>query len=451
MSLLLTMVTVQMVRISPRVTLYAALPLTLGLAVLRMAIRRLMLLFRSAQERVSALEQRVLEGFRGVRVLRDYGADELLFGTFDKENQELLRLRLRVSRIASFMLPVIHVVGNLAIGILLIWAALLVGDEALAVGEIAAYVAYLAMLVGLLFSIGWTLNAVQRGMVSLRRVHEVMPLDQPPPAPLGPPEPRRAAASGGTSLEARDLVLARGGHEILRGLSFRAMPGGHLGILGTVGSGKSSLVRALTALMEPSSGALYLGSRSYAELDPAEVRDRVRAVPDVPFLFTRTLEENIALVDPPGAIDPARVDQALHIAAFDPVAEGLADGKKTLVGEKGVTLSGGQKQRITLARAIYAGGEVLILDDVLSAVDHRTEQTILQRLAKWRSQGGRSTALINISNRVSALDDADEILVLDQGRVVERGSPTELARGSGIYAQTAALQRALEAARETAP
>jgi len=456
MTILLFMIASQMLSISVGVTLFAAIPLGVGLLILRRAIRSLVALNRDAQVRLAGLEQQVLEALKGVRVIREFGATRLLLGEFEKKNRELLEVRLKMCWIASFQLPAIRVVGQVAVGILLIWAAWMVDSEQLTVGEIAAYIAYIAMLVGVLFSAGWMLNSLQRGMVSLSRIDEVMPFG---PDTLDLPEKKISAApssdldqfagiSSSLTLEASSIRVVRDGRVLLDDISVLAQPGQQIGVLGTVGSGKSTLVRVLSGIEPFDSGELLLNGTPITDFPISMVRDQIRVVPDIPFLFTRSLEENVGLVDPPDQVDREKVKRALWVSCFAPDEEGLSDGIGTLVGEKGISLSGGQKQRITLARALYAGGNVLILDDILSAVDHHTEREILQRIARWRTAEGQGITLINISNRVSALADADEVLVLHQGVICERGTPADLAHSGGLFSRTLALQNALHGAQD---
>ncbi len=300
------------------------------------------------------------------------------------------------------------------------------------------------MLIGVLFSAGWMLNALQRGLVSLRRIVAVMPLDVPLEHPNQASDPVDEELPGSVRIDG--LCLQRDEHSILKDISFHLKEGQHLGILGTVGSGKTSLANILSGLLAPTSGTVEIGGGRLDSAHPERIWKRVRLVPDVPFLFTRTLAENVGFSSPPEDLDREKIRRSLYIAGFDVNAEGLSEGLDTLVGEKGIALSGGQKQRITLARALYDPGEILILDDVLSAVDHRAEQNILTRLHEWRSS--TPCTLINISNRVSALQDADHVLVLHQGRIEESGTPAELLKNDGLYARTYRLQAALQKSQD---
>jgi ATP-binding cassette subfamily B protein len=448
MVILLALIISQMVALSPTVTIFAILPLGIGLAVLRFAIKKLFALNRDGMLRLADMEQKVLEGLKGVRVVRDFGARALVEGSFNQQNQELLDLRLKMSRLMAFYLPIIRLAGHLAIGTLLIFAA--TQARYLTVGEIAAYIAYLTMLVSILFSTGWMLNSFQRGLISLQRIDEVMPLTSTTRNLNGPMGRTTNLKKGHVSLRVSGLMFQRDNRNILNDINLEVDPGQHIGILGTVASGKSTLARILSGLEEIETGSVDWDHNLFRILSPPFGADgslpcRIRLVPDVPFLFTRSIQDNVAFEDAPEDIDADRVREALRLACFDLNGEGLKDGVDTLVGEKGIALSGGQKQRITLARALYSQPDVLILDDVLSAVDHQTEQKILQRLSEWRRGEGKNGVLINISNRVSALAEADKVIVLHEGQIVERGTPEELAQSDGLYARTLLLQRATSA------
>ena len=438
MVILLVLIVAQMITLSATVTLFAILPLALGMIILRVAIKKLFTLSYEAQERLASMEQRVLEGLKGVRVVRDFGANALVAHGFDEQNDALLKLRIRIARITSFYLPCVRLAGHLAIGTLLIFAATLA--QHLTVGEIAAYIAYLTMLVALLFSTGWMLNSFQRGMISLNRIDSVMPMSEVSGLDKNQGQSGTKRAQNGFSLHVNDVDFEREGRLVLNKINLSAEPGQQIGILGTVASGKSTLARILAGLEIHEHGQVILRhSQAQANADEDIVAE-TRLVPDVPFLFTRSILENVAFDDKPESVDEDRAKEALEIACFDPLDEGLKDGIHTLVGEKGIALSGGQKQRITLARAIYSNPDVLILDDVLSAVDHQTERTMLSRLAKWREGPGKQCIIINISNRVSALTSADQIFVLHQGEIVERGTPSALKNSDGLYARTLQLQ-----------
>jgi ATP-binding cassette subfamily B protein len=441
--LLVAMILSQMISMSPLLTLYALLPLLLGILVLRLSIRYLMRLVRQSQIELAEVEQRVLEGLKGVRLVRDFGAQKLIVDGFEEGNQNLLKLRERMASIVAFHLPLVYVSGHIAIGVLLLWVANQAGEHSLNIGEIAAYIAYLTMLTAVLVQTGWMMNVVQRGLVSLRRINEIMPLheshDEPPVESFDPME--IGDPSQGLRLDSLSVDLDE--NSILKDISLSARPGQHIGILGTVGSGKSTLAAVMTGQLRNFDGKGTLHGVPLEELTVEAIGSAVRLVPDLPFLFTQQLDENVAFNEQQGTIDSEKVRAALAVASFNPDEENLTRGIETLVGEKGIALSGGQKQRITLARAIYAGGTILILDDVLSAVDHKTEHIILERLERWRRSDGNDIALINISNRVSALEGADEVIVLDKGQIIERGTPEELAKGTGLYATTRNLQRAL--------
>jgi ATP-binding cassette subfamily B multidrug efflux pump len=279
-------------------------------------------------------------------------------------------------------------------------------------------------------------NLIQRGMASWKRMLEV--LDTPPAitdAEAGDRITSPADIRGG--IEFRDLVFAYDGRPVLDHVSVRIEPGQTVAIVGTTGSGKSTLVNLIARLYEPPRGTVFVDGVDVREIPLAALRGAIGFVPQEPFLFSDTLSENVAFGAPAdgtqaaGADRMAAVVRAASIARLDKDLDDFPDGYETVVGERGITLSGGQKQRTALARAVMVDPRILILDDALSAVDTYTEEEILSRL---RGVMRQRTSII-ISHRVSTVRDADQILVLDEGRLAERGRHDDLVAQGGLYAE----------------
>jgi ATP-binding cassette subfamily B protein len=300
----------------------------------------------------------------------------------------------------------------------------------LTLGEFVAFSRYLVLLSWPLIAFGWVINLVQRGIASWERMLEVLD------APLEAQRevvPHPAIAGG---IEARHLSFEYPGATApaVDDVSFRIEPGQTLALVGATGSGKSTMVQLLARLREPARGTLFVDGIDVRDLDPAELRAAMAIVPQEPFLFSESVGGNIVFglgeewSDDPDIRRAAR--EAATLAALDRDVSDFANGYDTIVGERGITLSGGQKQRAALARALATKPRVLVLDDALSAVDTATEEKVLRGLAEVRK--GR-TCLI-VAHRISTVRDADLILVLDQGRVVERGTHDELVGLRGAYA-----------------
>ena len=433
----------KMVSIQATLTLLCLLPFSVAVVVLRHGIRLLLKRYRLAQEQIAAVSDAIMDSYSGVAVIQAFNAQDAFAARFDAANQAYLDNAVVMARLRAFYLPVVVVVGNACLFVLLLAGGNLVIDGALTLGAIAALAAYVSIVVASLNSLGWVINAIQRGLVSLGRVQEVLNV----PPPLGSGALAGEATASPATIEVRGLTFRyppgladAGGHgaaiprdeDALHDVSFRLGAGHTVGIFGPTGSGKTTLVNLLTRFLLPAPGTVFIDGRDVLEWPARELRDTLTVVPQDPFLFSRSIRENVGFSDLPAEIDEDRVEEALRLACLDTEMAQLAKGLDTVVGERGVTLSGGQRQRTALARAFYRRPRALVLDDVLSAVDHTTEKRLIEHI-RLRS-AGLSTLIV--SHRVSALMHAEEILVLDGGRIIDRGTHAELVSRPGVYADT---------------
>jgi len=308
----------------------------------------------------------------------------------------------------------------------------------LLVADIVAFIAYLNVLAWPTAAFGWMLSLVERGRAAMRRLEEILetePAIASPPGPL----PAHGLKDG---IEFRNVSFAynsqRNGHSALEGISFKLAVGKSVGLVGRIGSGKSTVAQLVPRLFDASSGEILLDGRNLTQLSLSDLRRMIGYVPQDPFLFSNSLRRNIALGRE--AYSEEELERAIKIAKLDRDLEIFPKGLETLVGERGVTLSGGQKQRATLARALIMDSPVLVLDDCLSSVDAQTEAEILAGLRPFLKE---KTCLI-ISHRISAVKEADEILVLDDGKIIERGDHEALVRRGGVYADLYQQQRLSE-------
>jgi ATP-binding cassette subfamily B protein len=308
----------------------------------------------------------------------------------------------------------------------------------LLVADIVAFIAYLNLLAWPTAAFGWMLSLVERGRAAMRRLEEILETE---PEISSPSTPLRADKLK-EAIEFRNVSFAYGrqknGHPALEGIHFKLPVGKTVGLVGRIGSGKSTVAQLLPRSFDVGTGAILMDGRDIRRLSLRELRAMMGYVPQDPFLFSTSLRRNLAF----GRDEYAEQElaQAIRIAKLDRDVEVFPQGLDTLVGERGVTLSGGQKQRATLARALMMDPPVLILDDCLSSVDAQTEAEILHGL---KSILREKTCLI-ISHRISAVKEADEILVLDEGKIIERGSHDELVRQEGVYAELYQQQRLSE-------
>ena len=430
-----------MVWISPRLTVYALVPMVVLPPVVFMFARVIHQRFEKIQEQFSTLSTMVQENLTGMRIVRAYVQEDSQAHQFDELNREYMDRNMDLVKVAGLFHPILALFSGAAMVIVLWVGGLEVIAGRITTGDYVAFGIYVAYLIWPLIALGWVVNLFQRGSASMGRLNKIFetePAVRPPENPVPLAEPRGA-------VEFRNVSFRYPGTErlVLENVSFSADPGQTVAVVGPTGSGKSTLVTLIPRIYDVTSGRVLVDGVDVRDLDSGELRSLIGMVPQDPFLFSATIEENIGLglgigldlgAEESGAEDedPDEVVlEAARVAQLHMAIEGFPKGWGTLLGERGVNLSGGQKQRTTLARAVARDPRILVLDDALSAVDTHTEALILDDLAHVME--GRTSFII--SHRVSAVMNADLILVLDGGRMVERGRHTELMALGGTYAQ----------------
>lgn len=423
-----------MIWISPRLTLFAMIPMVLLPVVVLGFGGVIHRRFEEIQEQFSSLSTFVQENLTGVRIVRAYTQEQEQARQFDAHNQDYRSKNMRLVLTAGAFHPLLTLISGTAM-VLVTWLG---GAEVIAgritLGDFVAFGFYLALLIWPMIALGWVVNLYQRGAASMGRINKIL---RARPA-LAVPERTTSLEGLRGRVEFRDVSFAYPGTEryVLRGVSFVAEPGETIAIVGPTGSGKSTLMALLSRLYDPSEGQVLLDDMPLTNMDPSELRSHIGMVPQDSFLFSDTIAGNIGLgldraAAPADAHPPAAVRRAAQTAQLHEQILGFPEQYDTMLGERGINLSGGQKQRATLARALARQPLVLVLDDALSAVDTHTEAAILEDL---RSAMQACTAFI-ISHRVSAVMHADQILVLEDGAIVERGEHADLISAGGTYAR----------------
>ena len=416
-----------MITIDPWLALWSMMAMPLIPVVVRYFGREIFRSSRETQERLSQLSAYVLENFSGIRVVQAYAQEQNQIDGFDAISFEYRQKTMWLATLWGIFWPLMQVMAGIAAAVVLWLGGREVLQGTMTLGEFVAFNGYLAMLTWPLMAIGYTANQYQRGTAALSRIAEVLDT-KPAPRYLSEASSNGAGPLAGT-IEFRDLSFAydAAGATIIKNLDLKIAAGSVCGIVGETGAGKSTLVNLLLRLYEPGEGQIFIDDTDIKRLDRRRLEKAIGYVSQDIFLFSGSVRENILLGGENGAAE--RVEGAARIARLLPTVESFQAGFDTVIGERGVRLSGGQKQRTALARAIIKNPPILILDDAFSSVDVETEEEILRELKHFMS--GRTTLLI--SHRISTVRDADQIIYLRAGEIIEQGSHDELLARRGAY------------------
>ncbi len=441
-----------LLRLSPRLTLFALIPYPVLILGGRAFTRAMYRASRDLQDQIGRMSTAVQEDLAGIAVVKQYALEPRRHAGFAQQSRQYLERSLKLVRARGTLTPLFALIGGVGTLIVLWIGGREVIGGRLSVGGLVAFNAYLVYLSWPTVALGWILSMWQRGVAGWVRVKELLettPEIGDQDVAIGHADgdgDRDGAGRIEPSIEVRGLSIVRDGRAILDGVSFSLAAGDTLAIVGPTRSGKTTLVDSIPRLTEVPPGTIFVGRRDVTTLPLRRLRALVGYAPQEAFLFSATIAENIGFAARGGAVDRAAIERAAQAAGLTRDVAAFPDGYDTVVGERGITLSGGQRQRVALARALAADPQILILDDSLSSVDAETERDILARLRPILA--GRTSILV--SHRVAAVKDASQILVVDAGRVAERGTHGELLAAGGLYAALYHEQLAAEKAARAA-
>jgi ATP-binding cassette subfamily B protein len=416
-----------MARINLLLTLVPLLSTPLVAVATNLFGSRIHVNFLSVQEKFAGISAKAQESLSGARVVRAYAREEAEQEEFNRVNREYLEGNRRLAAWSTAFHPLLQALIGFGFAAVLGYGGFLVLRGRISVGEFVTFQLFLNRLIWPMIALGWVTNLAQRGLASLARIRQIV--DTQPAIRDEEPLVDPGAILGDVSFRDLSFAYREDTEPVLLGIDFQVAAGQTVAVVGRTGSGKSTLLALIPRLIDPPQGRLAVDSVDVRRLPLARLRSATGMVPQETFLFSATLRENIAFGRPEAPA--AEVMEAARLAGLEADLATFPNGLDTMVGERGLTLSGGQKQRVALARALLRDPRILLLDDCLSAVDTQTEEQILNNLRiVFR---GRTVFLV--SHRISTVKDADLILVLDRGRITERGTHSHLIATGGLYAE----------------
>ncbi len=419
--------------INVKLTIFALLPMPLIAFSARFFSRRMHRKYQEVQAAFAEMTETVRERLAGIRIVKTYNLEDESARKLQEMSSAYIQRNLALVRITGSFYPMMIFFTNLALVIVIFLGGRQAVCGDITTGDFVAFINYLNLMTWPMMALGWVTNLLQRGAASLDRINVILKTrpeiqEQPQALPLG-------SVKGALVFENVAFAYGPAGPEVVSKVDFKIPAGGSLGIVGPPGSGKTSLLRLIPRLYDIRGGNISLDGRPLREIPLADLRRAIGFVPQEPFLFSGTIQDNITLATT--TVDPERLRQALEKARLTDTIAALPAGLDTIVGEKGVVLSGGQKQRIALARALFHDARILLLDDPISQVDVETGAAIIRHLQEFSGQ----KTIFMVSHRLSAVRHADWIMVMEKGVVTDSGTHEILMSRDGYYSRTYQLQQ----------
>jgi ATP-binding cassette subfamily B protein len=426
-----------MISISPQLTAISLIPAPIIVVFSRILTRRMSTGFEKVQKSFSDVTERVREAFAGIRVVKAFNREAWEYNRVREEGEQYVSENLHLAKILALFFPLMVLFTNLGLAIVLWMGGRLAIMGKITTGDFVAFISYLNLLTWPMMAMGWVTNLVQRGAASMRRINAVLQEQSDIREPSAPTAIEKVRGE----VEVRGLSFRYAGKSSLqlKEIQLHIAPGETVAVVGKVGSGKTTLLKAMARLIEIPPETFFLDGYDASGLSIRFLRENIGFVTQEVFLFSDTVRENLLL----GRREATERDLAmvLDMAAMKEKVASLEEGVETTLGEKGISLSGGQRQRLTVARALVMDPPVLILDDAFSMVDTRTEERILNRILTARQ--GKTNIIV--SHRPSTLARADRIFVLEDGEIVEQGTPERLLEKGGVYTRLYEEKRLAEA------
>ncbi|PKG96781.1 ABC transporter ATP-binding protein [Paraglaciecola sp. MB-3u-78] len=440
----LSLTPIWMWRISPQLTMYSAIPIVIASVIFWLGFRKLRALHAKRLIRLQNLSEQLMNYLSGIDLIKNQQMSEWVTNEVNRVNARLFDCTMQIAKIQTFFMPILDYANHFMKVLILGLGGYYLLQAKLTIGQITAFLSYSVLLALPLMHLGRIATVYQMGMISIDSVQSILNNEVPSNDMLRMSDAEKSSLQGSTLL-VQNLsyrypnATGENNEWVLKDLSFSVESGEKVGVLGSIGSGKSTLVNCLNHHLSLDTGQIFWGGKDITLMSRQDWRSYVRTITQDPFLFSDTISENVKFgVKQQGqGADDLDVDQVLELSQLHEDVQRFGAGDQTLVGEKGIMLSGGQKQRLSIARALLTPSDLIIMDNVLSAVDYETERTILKGVFN-RIQG---QSLLVVSHRVSALEYMDKILVLEQGEIIARGTHAQLLESCSYYRETWELQQ----------